>query len=780
MVIKVVEDPRAIIKRWLTAESFITVGRSLERADSMEKVLGRARFVEDFFEEGFLVARIVLAKVPHARIRRMVYDRALENPRIYRVLTHRDIPGENQVGYAIPDQPLLAEGKVRYYGEPIAVVVGEDPDSVNNAVDDVVLEADPLPVLYDPLEAMERRDVLVHEALGSNIAFRTKVRKGDVELGFSKADVVVENTYRTHHQEHAYLEPEAALAVPDLENRITVIATIQYPHLGQRIVARVLGIPSSYVKIVAPYIGGGFGGKDDEGPLVAARAALAAYHLRRPVLLYYTREDSIQTHPKREAAVVKYKSGASRDGRLTAIEVTIVHDTGAYANRGPFILWRATMHSSGPYHVPNAKVDGYCVYTNKVPQGSFRGFGNPPVQFAAEAQMDRLAEKLGLDPVDFRLMNMLRPGSETITGQVLPSSVGIHEALKKLAVESDWRIKRRMYSESREGRFRRGIGVAVGWHGNSTSRAVPDWSNSYIHISRDGSVSVYTGIVEIGQGSPSSSHRQLVAEILGCPIEKINVIFGTTDAPDTGATHASRGTSVGAIGIVVAAGRIRSRLESFLAEYFNVQREDIRISGGDVVVGDRVRMRWEELVALAYSKGVDLSATGYFFLPKGSFNDEVGQGFAYPVFSYIAVVAEVEVDTYTGRVRVLEVHPALAVGKVINPEAVKTQVEGAIIQGLGYVLMEKLAISEYGRVVNDNLTDYVIPTAHETPAIREAVFVEDLWEYGPFGAKGVGEMAFIPMPAAIANAISHALGVGITELPLTIEKVYSLVKQVVG
>ncbi|MCX8184525.1 MAG: xanthine dehydrogenase family protein molybdopterin-binding subunit [Sulfolobales archaeon] len=771
-----VEDPEIIIRRWFVAESFIAVGKSLERVDSIEKVLGRARFVEDFFEEGFLVARLALARIPHARIRKISYDHILKNPKVHQVLTYRDIPGENQVGYAIPDQPLLAERKVRYYGEPVAVVVGRDPDTVNSAVEEVVLDVDPLPALYNSLEAMERQDILVHEALGTNIAFKTRVRKGDVDSGFSKADVVVENTYRTHHQEHAYLEPEAALAIPDLENRITVIATIQYPHLGQKIVAKVLGIPSSYVKIVAPYIGGGFGGKDDEGPLVAARAALAAYHLRRPVLLYYTREDSMQIHPKREATVIRYKSGATQDGKLTAIEVTIVHDTGAYANRGPFILWRATMHSSGPYYVPNAKIDGYCVYTNKVPQGSFRGFGNPSVQFAAEAQMDQLAEKLGFDPIDLRLINMLRPSSETITGQMLMSSVGIYDALKKLASESNWRIKRRMYEESRAGRFRRGIGVAVGWHGNSTSRAVPDWSNSYIHISRDGSVSVYTGIVEIGQGSPSSSHRQLVAEVLGCPFEKVNIVFGTTDAPDTGATHASRGTSVGAIGILVAAGKIRSRLESFLAEYFNVQKEEIKMSSGEVVVGDKVKMKWEELIALAYSKGVDLSATGYFFLPKGVFNDEVGQGFAYPAFSFIAVVAEVEVDTFTGKVRVLEVHPALAVGKVINPEAVKTQVEGAIVQGLGYTLMEKLVISEDGRIINDNLTDYVIPTSHETPVIREAIFVEDLWEYGPFGAKGVGEMAFIPMPAAIANALSHALGIRVTELPLTLDKVYSLTR----
>jgi len=770
------EDPRTIIQRWLSAEGYIVVGKSVERADSLDKALGVAKFVEDFFEEGYLLARVVISRIPHARILSIDTEPALRIPGVLKVLTYLDIPGENQVGYAIPDQPLLAEGKVRYFGEPLAIVVGRDPDALARAVEEVRLRYEPLPALLDPLEAMERTDVLVHEEFGSNVAFRTRVRKGDVEEGFSKADVVVENTYRTHHQEHLYLEPEAALAIPDLENRITVLATIQYPHLGQKVIAKVLGLPAGMVKVVAPYIGGGFGGKDDEGPLVAARAALAAYHLRRPVLLFYTREDSIQIHPKREATVIRYKSGATRDGKLTAIDVTIVHDTGAYANRGPFILWRATMHASGPYVVPHAKVDGYCVYTNKVPQGSFRGFGNPSVQFAAEAQMDLLAEKLGMDPVEFRLLNMLRPGSTTLTDQVLTSSVGVHEALRKLADYSGWWVKRRQYGVERSGRFRRGIGVAVAWHGNSTSRAVPDWSNAYIQVARDGSVVVYTGIVEMGQGSPSSSHRQIVAEVLGCPLEKVKIVFGTTEAPDTGATHASRGTSVGAIGILVAAGRVRSRLESFLSEYFNVPIESIQIRCGKVYVGGEPKMSWEELVTLAYSRGVDLSSTGYFFLPKGTFQEDIGRGFAYPAYSFIAVVAEVEVDTYTGRVRVLRVYPALAAGRIVNPEAVKTQIEGAVIQGLGYTLMERLVFDHSGRIVNDNLTDYVVPTSLDVPEIAEPIFVEDLWEYGPLGAKGVGEMALIPMPAAIANAVSHAIGVRVTELPLTPEKVYSLIK----
>ncbi len=777
-----VEDPYSLIEKWLKAKEFIVVGKGITRADSLDKALGKAKFIEDYFEKGMLFVKQVWSTEPHAIIEGIDVSKALRISGVIGVFTAKDIPGENQVGYALPDQPLLAEGKVRYHGEPVALVVAEDIDRAFEAVEAVEIKYKPLPALLDPLEAMERKDVLVHDEMGSNIAFRTKVRKGNVEEGFAKADVIVENEYRTHHQEHLYLETEGAVAIPELDGRLTLITAGQYPHLVQSIVSKVLGIPMSYIKVIIPYIGGGFGGKDDEGPLTAAKAALAAYLTRRPVFLMYTREESMRMHPKREATIIRYKSGATKDGKLTAIDVTIIHDTGAYANRGPYILWRATVHASGPYDVPNAKVDGYCVYTNKVPQGSFRGFGNPSVQFAAEAQMDELARKLGMDPVEFRLKNLLRPGSLTITSQLLDHAVGVAEAVEKLAKTMEWSKRRKEIEEfnKKSKRYKRGIGLGVGWHGISTSRGVPDWSNAYIKIDKDGSVTVFTGIIEMGQGSPNASHRQIVAEILGAPIEKIRVVFGTSDAPDTGATHASRGTSIGAIGVLVAAAKIRERLNKLAAEVLNTSPDNIVIENGIVHPKGKKEpsMTWDELVKLAYSRGVDLSATGYFFLPKGKFDDARGQGFAYPAYSYVAVAVEVEVDTYTGQVRVLRAWPALAAGRIINPVQVEGQMEGAIVQGMGYVLMEQLVFDEKGRILNADLTDYVIPTALDAPKIEKPVYVEDLFRYGPFGAKGVGEMALIPVPAAIANAVSHALGVRITKLPLTPENVYFLIKKV--
>ncbi|MEM4717189.1 MAG: xanthine dehydrogenase family protein molybdopterin-binding subunit [Desulfurococcaceae archaeon] len=778
------EDPYRLVEKWLRAESYIVVGKSMARVDALDKAIGKAMFTEDYYIEylieNALFIKQVLSPYPHARIRKIDLSRALSIPGVHGIITARDIPGLNQVGYALPDQPLLAESKVRYPGEVVALVAASDYDKAFKAVEEVFVEYEQLPALLDPLESLRRTDILIHEEKGSNIAYTTRVRKGDVEEGFSRSQVVVENEYRLHHQEHLYLETEAAIAFPDTEGKVTVIGTLQYPHLGQKIVARVLGVPMSRVKVIAPYIGGGFGGKDDEGPLVCSKAALVAYLLRKPVFLMYSREESLRIHPKREAAIIKYRSGASSNGKLQAIDVVIIHDTGAYANRAPFILWRATMHASGPYEVPNARVDGYAVYTNKVYQGSFRGFGNVSIQFAVERQMDLLAEKLGLDPVDFRLRNVLREGSYTITNQLLDHSVGVGEALRKVAEKADWWNKRRMYSMVNEvnPRFKKGIGVAVAWHGISTSRAVPDWSNAYVKIELDGSVTIYTGIVEMGQGSPVSSHVQLASELLGIPVDYIKVVFATTDAPDTGATHASRGTGIGGLGVQVAVAKIRERMEWLASQILGVDPGDIVFRDGRVYSRREPDkgISWIDLVREAYARGVETSATGYYHLPKGRFDEALGQGFAYPAYSYIVVITEVEVDTWTGFVKILHVYPALASGKIINPQQVEGQIEGAFVQALGYTLMEKLYFNEQGAILNTNLTDYVIPTAKETPRFETPIYIEDLFKHGAFGAKGVGEMALIPGPASIANAIAHALGVNIVSTPLTPWKILEYLK----
>ncbi|MEN2974321.1 MAG: xanthine dehydrogenase family protein molybdopterin-binding subunit [Candidatus Caldarchaeales archaeon] len=763
------KDEYSILDQWLKAKEFIYVGRDVKRIDALEKVLGRSKYVEDYLIEGLAYARIVKSNVPHGILEYVRPGRAVEHPDYITLVKSEDIPGVNQVGYYIPDQPALAEKKVRFHGEPVALIVSSKPRSTEEMVELVEVGIKPLKAVLDPLEAI-RDEIKVHEEHGSNIVLRTRVRKGDALKALQESDYIVEGLYRTGYQDHAYLETEGALAIPS-DGGMTVILPGQYPHLAQLIISRVLGVPQSKIRVIQPVIGGGFGGKDDMGPIVGAQAAIAANKIHRPVLLTYSREDSFTTHCKRDPAIIKYRSGASREGKLTVVDVDIIFDAGAYANRGPFTLWRATVHATGPYEVPNVDVRGMLVYTNKVFQGSFRGFGNPQIQFAAERQMDELAEKIGIDPLEFRLKNILRPGSKISTTQVLEDSVGIGEALIKTAERCGWIEKRKSYGKTVNGKAK-GIGLACAWHGISTSRGVPDWCNTYINVAKDGSISIYTGIVEIGQGTHTGL-IQIAAEILGVPLEKITLHGGISDAPDTGATHGSRGTALGGTAVAIAATKIRRKIQRVVSKLLGCGSEDIELRDGWVYNKHKPEMRiaWEEAVKRCYAEGEDMAATGYFYLPKGRFDEERGQGFAYIVFSYMVVAVEVEVDVETGLTRVLKVWPAICAGKIINPKLAITQIHGAIIQGMGYTLTEEVKMED-GRILNPNFTDYLVPTIADTPEIEEPIFVEDLFRFGPYGAKGLAEMALIPIPAAITNAIKHAVGLSPREIPYTSEKLF--------
>ncbi len=763
------KDEYSILEEWLKAKEFIYVGREVRRIDALDKVLGRAKYVEDFLIDGLVYARIVKSSIAHGMLISIRPGRAVEHPDYITLVTSSDIPGMNQVGYYIPDQPALAEKKVRFHGEPLALIVASKPRSAEELRELVEVEIKPLNAVFDPLEAL-KDEILVHEEHGSNIVLKTRVRKGDALKALQESDYVVENTYRAGHQDHAYLETEGALAIPN-DTGMTIILPGQYPHLAQSIISRVLGAPQSKIRIIQPAIGGGFGGKDDMMPIIGAQAALAAYKVRKPVLLTYTREDSFTSHCKRDPAVIRYRSGASKDGKLTVVDVEIIFDAGAYANRGPFTLWRATAHSTGPYEVPNVDARGLLVYTNKVYQGSFRGFGNPQIQFAAERQMDELAEKIGLDPLEFRLKNILRPGSKTSTDQLVEDSVGIGEALARVAEKSEWFKKRKVYGRIVDGKAR-GIGLACAWHGISTSRGVPDWCNAYINVAKDGSVTVYTGIVEIGQGTHTGL-TQIASEALGIPVEKINLVGGVSDAPDTGATHGSRGLSLGGTAILIAATKIKKRVQRVASRVLECRPEEVELKNGWVYNKGRPekRITWEEAVKRCYSEGEDMAATGYFYMPKGKFDEDKGRGFAYVVFSYMVVAVEVEVDVETGLTSVVRVWPAICAGRIINPKLATTQIHGAIIQGIGYTLMEEVKLED-GRILNPNFTDYLIPTIADLPKIEEPIFVEDYFRFGPFGAKGLAEMALIPIPAAVSNAIKHAVGIKPSEIPYTSEKLF--------
>lgn len=755
-------DAVSILKDWFSREGFTVVGKDVTRYESVSGVKGLLRYAEDFVDRRCLYARIVRSNVPHGYIKSI----RLEGGEGF-LVTAKDVPGENQVGYAVNDQPVLAEGKVRFYGEPVALVVGHDAYHADDLLEKTVVEIEPLPAVYDVREAL-RDEVLVHEEHGSNVVISARVLKGDVAVGESESDVVVEKTYLLGPQDHAYIETEAALAIPTPDG-VTVISPSQYPHLAQKTVARVLGIPYSRVSIVQPAIGGAFGGKDDMGPIVSAQAAVACRRLGKPVFLHYSREESLTSHCKRDPAVIKYRTGAGRNGSLKFIDVDIIFDSGAYANRGPYTLWRAAVHASGPYRIPHVRAVGRLVYTNKVYQGSFRGFGNPQIQFATERQMDELARRLGLDPYEFRLKNLLRPGDLSATSQVMGSDTGIAPLLEKVRAVAG-RGRRRV-----ENGYAYGYGVACAWHGISTSRGVPDWGAAVMTVLRDGSVVVQTGVVEFGQGTHTGI-RQIAAEVLGIPYEWVSVEGGVSYAPDTGATHGSRGLALGGAAVLVAAAKIRQRVVNMAASMLEANPDDIEVSAGFVSVrGVGKQIPWREVVTACYSKGVDMTASGYYFLPKGRFDDEKGQGHAYTIYSYAAVAVEVRVELETGKVEVTKIYPGAACGRIINPALARGQMFGAAAQGLGYAILEKLVFSE-GRLYNASLADYLIPSATDMPAFEEPVYVEDATPYGPLGAKGLAELALIPVPAAIANAIRDAVGVEVDSIPLTPEALYKLMR----
>lgn len=769
------QDYLKIVEEFSKKRDLTVVGKSVRRVGGLEEVLGRTKYTTDYFFDRMLHVKVLRSDRPHALIKNIETKDAENAPGVVAVLTAKDIPGINDWGFTFPDQPLLVQDKVRFVGDGIALVAAETPEQAENALKLVRVEYEPLPAVFDPREALKPGAPKVHEK--GNVMFEARVRKGDVAEGFRQSDVIVENEYTTQRQEHAYLEPEAAIGVPEPDGSVTVIAGMQSPFLVQMNVSKVLGFSLNKVRVIQAATGGGFGGKDDVPPELCSRVALVATKTNRAAMLVHSREESIRCHNKRYPYFIKYKSGASKDGKLQAVEVQLISDTGAYASHGPYVLWRSAVHATGPYVVPNVKVDAISVYTNNVYGGSFRGFGNPQVQFAAESQIDELAYKLGMDPVDFRLKNVLRNGSYTCTNQLLDHSVGVEECLQETAKVARWKEKKAEYRKL-NGVKRRGIGVALMYHGNSTSRGAPDYSAAYVMVNKDGSVRYRTGITEMGQGT-HTAHMQIVAEILGVPMDYIHLESVDTSAvPDSGPTHASRGTARGGAAAMVAAFKARQGLNAVASELLGCSPDDVEIRNAVAYSrkNPEKKIPFNELARECNERGANISHTGYFRAPKNTFDQEKGQGAAYANYSFASHVIEVEVDTETGEVKVLKVTPAYDVGFAINPLLIEGQIHGGIAQGLGLAIMEQVIV-ENGVVRNPNLMDYLIPTSMDMPEIEKPILVEKAYKLGPFGAKGVGEPPLIPMPSGIANAVYDAIGIRIRDLPITPERVLMAIKK---
>lgn len=737
------------------------VGKSVSRPDARAKVTGEALYAADLYFENMLHARVLRSAHPHARIRRIDTTRAKALPGVAAVLTAADVPGARTHGTVRADWPTLCWDKVRYTGDALALVAAESEAIAAQALSLIEVDYEPLPGVFSPQEALAPGAPLVHEDTPGNLLKHIKVRKGDVAAGFAQADIVVEQEYHTPSVEHAYLEPEAGVAVPEPDGRVTVYVGSQIPFEDRRQVAEALAVPEEQVRIVQTAVGGAFGGKEDI--TVQVPTALLARATGRPVKLVFSREESIRVHPKRHATTIYLKVGATRDGILTAVEATIWGDAGAYASLSGPVMTRTATHVAGPYQMPHVKVDCYAVYTNNPPAGAMRGFGVPQAIFAIESTMDLLAEQLGLHPLELRRLNGLRVGSVTATGQRLRESVGLLETIDRVEAAAR-KLGQEVLIPAGPDK-RRAWGFACCLKNVGLGDGLPDTAGAAVDLTDEGGAVVRIGAAEVGQGLVGIA-AQIAAEVLGVPCERVQVVGDTDRTLDGGPTVASRQTFITGNAVRRAALEVREQLATTAAEMLGVSCDALDFARGQVTAPGGREVHLEEVIALARQKGQPLSVEHVYRPPATVPLGEPGD--THFVYGFATQAALVEVDARTGQVEVLKVIAAHDVGRAINPQAISGQLEGGVVMGMGFALSEELAL-EGGVVQNADLARYRVPRIGQTPEVVP-IIVEAATSEGPFGAKGVGEITSIPTAPAIVNAIYAATGVRITELPATPER----------
>ncbi len=727
------------------------VGKSVTRLDIRTKVQGTRKYPQDFDMPGQLYGAVVWSEHPHARVQRIDTSPAEAVPGVVRVLTSRDVP-VNEYGINTYDQPVLVPegGKVRWVGDRIAIVVAESERVARKAAARVQVEYEPLPVVDDPREAMKEGAVLVHEERGSNVLHHVPVRTGDVEAAFAQADVVVEDTYFTHCVEHAYMQPDAGIGYIDEQGRVTAIAAAQWPHDDLHQISHMLNLPEEQLRETVPAIGGAFGGREDM--YIQHLLALCAYVLRRPVKMVFDREEVIRCTGKRHPFYFRYKYGATRDGKLVAAEIEGIADAGAYASTSVPVLNNAVSFMAGPYIVPNARIDGYTVYTNNAVTMAMRGFGatQPPVAY--EQHMDRLAAALGIDPVEFRLRNMIEPGSVTVLGNRMPAGTGIRETLVEAARAAGWREEGGHWvgpdlGEPSAPYKRRGIGVASAYKNVCYSFGYDDKAGCDVELILDkaGQISrvlLGIGAAEVGQGVHTAL-QQIAAEALQVDPSQVRItLVDTARVPDAGSASASRHT----------------------------------FASGNAVLGvcQLAYEKWQQV--LREETGEQRITASYTFHARDKratspYAEGTGQCEPHVSYSFGTQIALVEVDVETGQVDLLKMWASNDVGRVINPAMVFGQVAGAIHMGVGYVLMEH-HVQQQGQPRTRRFSEYAIPSIQDMPAELVNIDVEVPDPGGPLGATGLGETPTLPTAPAILNAITDATGARITELPATPEQVW--------
>src|SRR5580765_2749304 len=692
------------------------VGRTVLRKDGLEKVTGAAKYVDDLSFPNLLHARTIRSTLPAGEITGVAFNFDRTG---FVVVDSRDIPGRNIVALIDDDQPCLAERSVRHFAEPILILAHGDRERLRAA--DVRIDYRPTAPNYDPA--------------ASAVSFKSiAIDKGDLDAGLSAADKVVEGEYRVGSQEQLYIEPNGMIAVPSDDGRgITVYGSMQCPYYVHRALMVLLGFPADRVRVVQTETGGGFGGKEDYPSMIAGHAALAALKAQRPVKLVYDRMEDMLATPKRHPGVIRHRTGISRDGRLTAMDIDVLFDGGAYATLSAVVLSRGVLHASGPYRCDNVRIRGRAAMTNTPPNGAFRGFGAPQTQFAVEVHMERIAEQLKIDPVALREANALRPGDTTATGQILGKDCSAREVLREAVKRTKFRQRRKQLAGTN-----RAIGLSLFFHGSgfTGSGEVKLASKASLALTKSG-VRILVASTEIGQGTRTML-AQIVADTLGIPYEDVEVNAADTgEVPDSGPTVASRTCMI--------VGRILQRAA-----------EDMRVRLGRLSPRDYVKRYGEFVVKKQYER------------PTGMvWDDERYRGDAYGSFGWACDVVEVEIDPSTWEVAPLKFTSVHEIGKAIHPMLALGQIEGGSAQGLGWALLEEVVMRD-GRMANNSFTNYIVPTTLDTPEM-DIVILERPYTHGPFGAKGVGEMPIDGPAPAVVNALRHA-GFAIQEIPATPEK----------
>jgi CO/xanthine dehydrogenase Mo-binding subunit len=755
-------------------QEHLHIGRTTPRADAYSKVTGAEKYAADYYGETFLWAGVKRAGIPNAVLKNIHTQKAKDLPGVVAVLTSRDIPGINRIGVVCKDQPLLAETKICHCGEPLALVLAENKEVLEQAIQNISFDYELLSGVFDAEEALTDNAPRVHEDNpGGNIIRTVSVETGVGADALKDCDITIEGIFDMPLQEHAYLETEAGWAYQDADGEIVIVASTQTPFRDCFEIAPVLGVDMEKIRVIAPYLGGAFGGKD--GITVQCLLGLAVLHSQgRPVKMWWEREESFLAGVKRLSARMYYQLGANINGELQALKCRLYYNGGAYASLGGEIMTLGVEHAGSAYRIPNVNIKGWCVYTNNPVGGPFRGFGVPQVTAAMEQMMDILAGKLGMDPLGLRLKNAVRKGDRNCLGVTLTHSVGVTQCLESVSHHPLW--KDRDQWKKAAGPYKiRGVGIACMCHAMGYPPVVPDQATAKIEITDNGKIRVYAGVVDMGQGNASTC-VQIAGHILKQDPSMFELVLpDTARTLPSGSSSASRTTYTYGNALIGATRTLSRRiLEKASTLVTESDADEFAFEPGFIKHAPSGR----KIPLIDIARLFDDServCTDYFRMPTTQEKLDVIYMGPHLIYSYGTHLAYVEVDTLTGNIEVKAYLAVTDAGKVLNPQTYDQQIQGAIAQGIGYALTEAFLVRE-GRIMTENLATYTIPTSMDVPEIISTpIEIEE--ESGPFGMKGVGEIAMSGPVPVIANAIADGCGIRVFNAPFTGEKVLVLLRE---